>query len=130
MQNANSYASFSIFHNTVLLENICLWRAEWLHMSWSVKFNTGNLQVMNERRWSSTVVSYEYCHKNIQLSVYETAIFEHNSQNFACTIYIVLFCSFWLRPMLVPLHSHLFNDLYIYIYNFRLLLLKCILSSI
>ena len=70
-------------------------------MTWSLKFNTGNLQVINERRGSSTVVSYEYCHKNIQLSVCEIAIFEQNSQNFACTIYIVLlFCSFWLRPCL------------------------------
>jgi hypothetical protein len=43
-------------------------------MSWSVKFNTGNLQVIDERRGSSTVVSYEYCHKNMQLSVHEQAI--------------------------------------------------------
>jgi hypothetical protein len=94
-------------------------------MSRSVKFSTGNLQAINDRHGSSTLVSYDYCHKNIQLSVCETAILEQNSQNFAYTIHIVLFfCSFWLRPMLVSLHSHLFNDLYIH--DFRLLLLKYI----
>ena len=81
-------------------------------MTWPVKFNTGNLQVINERNGSSTVVSYEYCH-NFQ---YVKQLFLSRNLKLLCLLYIYIYTHTHTQTH-THTHTHTHMHTYINIYS-------------